>query len=127
MGYHRVVPIPRSPIEGRYLTASEFSIICERAKVKPSELRSWQSRYVRINREVEKRIDAVVDDIIKARCDASMQADGDVSDTLCSERARIRRAKHHEAMLAQERAKRLDPALEMLAEVPERPERDGDG
>lgn len=70
------MPIPHSPLSGRYLTREEFAIVCARAKVTPPQLRNWQRKGALINAAVEKRIDAAVDEIVNGRGDAKLE-DGD--------------------------------------------------
>lgn len=71
------MPIPRSHLDGRYLTAAEFEMVRAKALVSPGQLRNWQRRGALINPAVEKRIDAAVDEIVNGRGDAKLEGDGD--------------------------------------------------
>ena len=71
------MPIPRSHLDGRYLTAVEFEMVRASAKVSPGQLRNWQRRHACLNPAVEKRIDAAVDEIVNGRGDAKLEGGDD--------------------------------------------------
>ena len=71
----RVMPVPRSPLEGRYLTRAEFALVQAKAGVTIAQLRGWQRRHACLNAAVEKRIDAAVAAVVAMRGETRLEDD----------------------------------------------------
>jgi hypothetical protein len=72
------VTIPRSPLDGRYLTTAEKHLLVRRANVTFANIRSWQGRYALRGekmRQAHARIDAVVGEIVAARVEMKMDGE----------------------------------------------------
>lgn len=71
------MPLPHSPMEGRYLTHAEFALVVAKSGATPAQVRGWQRRHACLNSAVEKRIDAAVDEIVNGRGDAKLEGGDD--------------------------------------------------